>query len=42
LETAWKEAVLVSFDLQFRLLVGGTEENHKKVSQDTWSAGPAE
>jgi hypothetical protein len=34
LEWMWKEAVLAQFKVLLRHLPGGTEENHKKPSQD--------
>jgi hypothetical protein len=38
-ERVWKEAVVGQFEVLFRHLPGGTEENHKNLSQNSWPPG---
>jgi hypothetical protein len=37
LEIMWKEYVVAEFRVQSRHLLGGTEENHETLSQDSRS-----
>jgi hypothetical protein len=35
-EWMWKEIFIVYFEVLFRYLTGGAEENHENLSQDSW------
>jgi hypothetical protein len=39
LERRWKEVVMAKFSVLSHHLPGGTEENHKTLSQDSQSPG---